>query len=123
MEGSTGAPENNRMPAGNLFAPAPRTDGEWMEDLLATGGFRLERIVSRGEASLPGFWYDQPEHEWVVLLSGAARLEIEGRPAPVILKPGDYVFLPAHCRHRVAWTDPSAETVWLALFFPPVSPG
>ncbi len=101
----------------NLFAPVPVSHEEWVENLLVTGAFRLERIVSTGQVSPPGFWYDQAGHEWVVLLSGGARLQVEGQADEVTLRPGDYLFLPAHCRHRVTWT--AVETVWLALFFDP----
>jgi cupin 2 domain-containing protein len=86
--------------------------------LVAGAGARAERIVSRGHASPPGFWYDQPEDEWVIVLSGAARLEIEGAGGiePVELRAGSFVELPRHTRHRVAWTDPAVNTIWLALF-------
>jgi cupin 2 domain-containing protein len=58
----------------------------------------------------------------VLLVSGRARLEIEGERVERALGPGDYLFLPAHCRHRVAWTDPGQATVWLALHFSPRDP-
>jgi cupin 2 domain-containing protein len=77
-------------------------------------GVRVERIVSRGHVSPAGFWYDQTQDEWVVLLAGAAELSFaDGRR--VRLAPGDHVHLPAHERHRVEWTDPAQETVWLAV--------
>ncbi len=93
--------------------------GEVTQALLAAQGVRLERIVSHGQASAPDFWYDQDAAEWVMLVEGRAHLEIEGEAAVRILGPGDAVFLPAHCRHRVAWTDPGGPTVWLALFVDP----
>jgi cupin 2 domain-containing protein len=80
----------------------------------------VERIVSRGHASALDFWYDQPEHEWVLLVQGAARLQVETSPGQVEtrnLHPGDYVLLPAHQRHRVDWTHPTENTIWLAIFF------
>jgi cupin 2 domain-containing protein len=102
---------------GNLFAAAPASlPEELVEALWRTPHVRVERIVSRGHASPPGFWYDQDADEWVVLLSGAARLLVEGEAAPRELRPGDYVLLPAHRRHRVEWTDPACDTVWLAVF-------
>ena len=100
----------------NLFAIAPDASGELTEILAKSRAARVERIVSRGHASPPGFWYDQSEHEWVALLSGAARLVFEGG-AEVPLAPGDYLLIPAHQRHRVEWTTPHQETVWLAVFF------
>ena len=78
---------------------------------------RVERIVSRGQASPDDFWYDQEQAEWVLLLKGQAALAVAGEENPVILKPGDYLNIPAHCRHRVLWTDPDNDTVWLAVHY------
>ncbi len=84
--------------------------------LLAAGaGVRIERIVSRGQVSPPGFWYEQDEDEWVMVVSGAARLEIEGQ-GEIELGPGDWIDLPRRLRHRVSWTDPERDTIWLAVF-------
>jgi len=107
----------------NLFTAIPtELPEELFETLLQNPNFRLERIVSRGHATPEDQWYDQDEHEWVLLVSGAAALEIEGRTEQLVLEPGDHLLLPAHCRHRVVWTAPEEETVWLALFFGPTSP-
>src|SRR5689334_15669449 len=104
------------MPA-NLFAGLPpRLPEEVIETLLQADGLRIERIVSQGQASPPGFWYDQDQHEWVLVLRGAARLQIENGAA-VELRPGDYLHLPAHMRHRVEWTSPDEPTIWLAVHF------
>lgn len=104
-------------PTRQLLADLPAAlDEELSETLLAGRGVRLERIVSFGQASPDGFWYDQDEAEWVVVLAGRARLAIAGEAADRDLGPGDAVYLPRHCRHRVTWTDPSQPTVWLALF-------
>lgn len=101
----------------NLFSTLPDARvKEVVHPLLTAKGVRLERIVSHGQASPPGFWYDQSEAEWVIVVAGAARLEIAGRADDVALGPGDALLLPAHCRHRVSWTDPERPTVWLALF-------
>ena len=102
--------------AGNLFAAVPaRLPAELAETLWQNPAVRVERIVSRGHATRPGEWYDQAEDEWVVLLSGAARLRIEGEPDDRLLGPGDYVLIQAGRRHRVEWTDPESNTVWLAV--------
>jgi cupin 2 domain-containing protein len=77
----------------------------------------LERIVSWGQATPSGEWYDQDTNEWVILLHGRAVLLFEGEPGRVALKPGDYVHIPARQRHRVEWTDPEKKTVWLALHY------
>ena len=89
-----------------------------MDALLTRPGLRIKRIVSRGQANPPGFWYDQPEAEWVVVLAGAARLRFQDEAEARVLGPGDCLDIAPHRRHRVDWTDPSAATVWLAVFYP-----
>ena len=102
--------------AGNLFAGLPEPSaGEQTTDLLRASAVRIERIVSHGQASPPGFWYDQDGDEWVVLLAGSAGLLLAGDAEPRSLAAGDYVHIPAHARHRVEWTDPQTPTVWLAI--------
>ncbi|GJD53077.1 hypothetical protein OPKNFCMD_5848 [Methylobacterium crusticola] len=104
-------------PTANLFADLPplgRPDEE-VRDLLAGRAVRIERIVSTGQASPPGFWYDQPWDEWVVLLAGAARLRVAGETEARLLGPGDHLLIPAHARHRVEWTDPETPSIWLAV--------
>ncbi len=106
------------MLQGNLFAPLHvRLQAEAVDELVSAGNFRLERIVSLGQATPGGEWYDQHRNEWVVLLSGLAKLRIDGESTDRELTPGDWLLLPAHCRHRVEWTDPSQATVWLALHY------
>lgn len=92
----------------------PVAPDEAFEALLQRPGVTLERIVSRGQTTPEGEWYDQDRDEWVLLLAGAARLLVEGE-GETELGPGDALLLPAHCRHRVTWTDPAQPTVWLAL--------
>lgn len=92
----------------------PAAPGEAFEALLQRRNVTLERIVSRGQTTPDGEWYDQDRDEWVLLLSGAARLLIEGE-GETALGPGDTLLLPAHRRHRVTWTDPTRPTVWLTL--------
>ena len=89
---------------------------ELIQTLLSTPGIRIERIVSLGHASPEGFWYDQAEHEWVLLLNGAARLRFEDQE-PIELGPGSFDKIPARRRHRVEWTDPGEPTVWLAVHY------
>ena len=105
------------MQGSNIFDNIPaELPEELNSELLRGRRFRLERIVSKGHASPEGFWYDQEEDEWVLLIDGAARLDFDdGRS--VSLTAGDHLLIPAHYRHRVAWTDPAQDTVWLALFF------
>ena len=103
----------------SFFADLPRSTAadEQISELLSRRGLRIERIVSTGQCSPPGFWYDQPDGEWVLLIRGAARLrfadEAESRP----LRPGDFVDITAHRRHRVDWTDPEQPTIWLAIHY------
>ena len=101
----------------NLLSDFPADlSGEQFETVVASPAVRIERIVSRGHASPPGFWYDQAQHEWVVVLAGAARLRFEDGDT-VEMKPGDHVNIPAHRRHRVEWTHPDEPTVWLAIHY------
>ncbi len=100
----------------NLYADIPgELPAELVEVLARGNGVRIERIVSRGHVSPDGFWYNQDDVEWVVLLTGAARLRFEDRE--VELGTGDYLHIPAHRRHRVEWTSPDEPTVWLAVHF------
>ncbi len=100
----------------NIFEDlASLTPGEERFDpLLARPGVRIERIVSTGQASPSGFWYDQPHDEWVIVLTGAAGLLVQGETERR-LGPGDFAFLPARCRHRMAWTAAGEPTIWLAV--------
>ncbi|QDT64239.1 cupin domain-containing protein [Calycomorphotria hydatis] len=101
----------------NLFADLPESlPEELVEILVENSGGRIERIVSTGQASPPGFWYDQEEHEWVLLLTGSAVLRFEDQQEVLSLKPGDHIMIPAHRRHRVESTSPTEPTVWLAVF-------
>jgi cupin 2 domain-containing protein len=101
----------------NLFdaIPAHLTD-ELSQALLTTPRLRIERIVSHGHNSPPGFWYDQDHDEWVLLLSGAARLQFDNEV--VELKAGSFVNIAAHRRHRVEWTASGGQpTIWLAIHY------
>jgi cupin 2 domain-containing protein len=102
----------------NLLADLPpHSPQEAFSEILARRDLRIERIVSFGQASPEGFWYDQPHGEWVLVLASAARLRFEGEPSARILLPGDHVNIPPHCRHRLDWTDPAQSTVWLAVHY------
>lgn len=102
----------------NLLHGLPdAAQGEVFEALVTAGDVLVERIVSQGQASPPCFWYEQARAEWVLLLQGAARLAWEDG-GEVSLQPGDHVLIAAGRRHRVAWTSPAEQTVWLAVHFP-----
>ena len=104
--------------SGNLFSGIDsQGDSEQFTELLRSPNVRIERIVSTGQTTPAGKWLDQPENEWVALLQGAAHLRFENESSVRELKPGDYVHIPAHTRHRVDWTDPKQVTIWLAVHF------
>jgi cupin 2 domain-containing protein len=106
---------------GNLFADLATPGGsERFDELLVRRGVRIERIVSTGQATPPGEWYDQAGDEWVVLLTGRATLLFDGG-ARVELGPGDWLLIPAHARHRVEATSVDPPCVWLAIHVPPSS--
>ena len=80
-------------------------------------GLRIERIVSTGQSTPEGSWFDQAWSEWVIVLAGEALIAFEDDAESRRLRPGDYLFIPPHRRHRVAWTDPGRPTIWLAVHF------
>lgn len=90
---------------------------EHFETLLQRPGCRIERIVSHGQASPPGFWYDQDWDEWILLLAGSAGLQFDTDAPLLELAPGDYLHIPAGTRHRVAYTAEDAASIWLAIHF------
>ncbi len=103
----------------NLYENIPDSLQEELVDIIASGGgIRIERIVSRGHSSPSGYWYDQARNEFVVLLKGCASLRFEDGEDTVLMRPGDWINIPAHGKHRVEWTDPDQETVWLAVHYP-----
>jgi cupin 2 domain-containing protein len=101
--------------SGNLLSAIAASPDEVLEVLASTRDVKIERIVSTGQASPPGFWYDQEWLEWIFLIAGSAGLMIEGETEARLLKAGDYIEVPAHVRHRVEWTDVQQPTVWLAV--------
>lgn len=103
---------------GHFFHDAPSgLPDEISQVMLAGRDLRIERIVSHGQASPPGYWYDQDDDEWVMLLEGEATLRFEQGEQLLQLAPGMHVHIPAHRRHRVEWTAPDRRTVWLAVFY------
>jgi cupin 2 domain-containing protein len=104
------------LAGGNLFADLPaRLAEERFDELLGAPDLRIERIVSTGHTTPPGVFLDQEWAEWVVLLQGAATLLFDGEAEPRRLERGDYLYIPAHARHRVEWTDPAQPAVWLSV--------
>lgn len=97
----------------NLFANLPElSSSEQFLSLFENPFVKIQRIVSESYSSPPGFWYDQDEDEWVIVVRGKATLEFEGGEL-VRMQEGDYVTIPRHVRHRVQQTD--SKTIWLAV--------
>ncbi len=105
-------------PMPNIYSHIPEElHDELFEEIAQGGAFTLERIISKGHTTPEGKWCDQEKDEWVVLLKGSAGILIEGEEQAVSLNPGDYMYLPAHQRHRVEWTQSDTETIWIALHY------
>ena len=101
----------------NIFDNIPASiHKEIVETLIETDDVKIERIVSKGQSSPKGFWYDQDENEWLIVLKGSAKLLFENNEL-IQLSAGDYINIPAHKKHRVEWTDPETETIWLTIFY------
>jgi cupin 2 domain-containing protein len=102
----------------NILADLPPTlSGEVFETIATSDTLCIERIVSSGQTTPEGEWYEPDRNEWVLVLAGSADLLFDDAEAPHRLGTGDYTLIPAGCRHRVTWTDPFAKTVWLAVHF------
>lgn len=99
----------------SLFADIPQQlPDELCQTLLENPTVRIERILSKGHRSPEEGWYDQPQTEWVILLQGQARLSFADDD-PITMNPGDYLSIPAHCKHRVDWTSSEPICIWLAI--------
>ncbi len=106
------------MESSNLFDNIPDAlPEELFTQLLDVPGVRIERIVSWGQCSQEEFWYDQEQHEWVLLIEGSAAVLFEGDNEPTELLPGSFLQIPAHRRHRVVSTDSEKRSVWLAIHY------
>lgn len=107
----------------NLFSELPATakTEEQFLTLLSLPGLQIERIVSYGQTSPSGFWYEQEQTEWVVVLTGTACLRFEDEAEARRLEQGDFVLIAPRRRHRVEWTDPTQNTVWLAIHYEPAA--
>ncbi|MDP8227170.1 MAG: cupin domain-containing protein [Candidatus Celaenobacter polaris] len=102
----------------NLFEKIPANlEEEYFEKLLKNEHFSLERIISEGQITPIGTWLCEDTNEWVILLSGSAKIQFKLSGSTLSLHPGDHFTIPAGTYHRVEWTDPNAKTVWLAMHF------
>jgi len=105
------------MSKANIFESIPiNLKEEFFEELVSKDGLKIERIVSKGHTTTEFEWYEQTGDEWVVLLKGEAVLSFEDED-DVRLKAGDYINIPALKKHRVSWTKPNTESVWLAVHY------
>lgn len=101
----------------NIFDDIPEDlHSEVFESLVDSDNVRIERIISKGHTSPVTGWHDQDKNEWVIVLKGAAVLSFADK-STVKLKAGDHINIPAHEKHRVSWTDPDTETIWLAIHY------
>lgn len=106
------------MKINNIFHGIPsQISDELLEVLQENGTVKIERIVSKGHISPENFWYDQQKNEWIIVLKGNARLSFINQNKPIVLTAGDFLNIPAHIKHRVDWTDPHQETIWLAIHY------
>ncbi|MCP9833031.1 MULTISPECIES: Nif11 domain/cupin domain-containing protein [unclassified Cyanobium] len=113
------APSGDRAGASLVQSPCPAAGEEVTTVLLQTPQLRLERIHSCSASSPEGFWYDQTEHEWVLLLQGSAQLQFADEPEARSLACGEALLISAGRRHRLLASDPAPGTIWLALFWTP----
>ena len=106
------------LDGGNIFSKIPTNiPDEIFEDVIVGQTWRVERIISQGHSTPKGTWLCQDINEWVILLKGSAGLLFEDVDELIVLKPGDYVTITAHTKHRVEWTDDTQETIWLAVHY------
>ncbi|HHX34832.1 MAG TPA: cupin domain-containing protein [Gammaproteobacteria bacterium] len=104
-------------PSNNIFEPVPNEiSNELFESIVTGDSVKIERIISKGHSSPKSGWYDQDDNEWVIVLKGEAKIELEHQ-VPVHLVTGSYLNIPAHTRHKVTWTHPDIETIWLAVHY------
>ncbi len=105
------------MKLGNIFDSIPdNLDEEVFDLLLQNNQLKIERIISKGQSSPKSGWYNQDKNEWVIVLKGEAAISFE-HDKDVNLKVGSYLDIPAYTKHKVIWTDPETETIWLAITY------
>ncbi len=101
----------------NIFKNIQRnSDKEIFEDIISKNDVKIERIISYGQSSPKKGWYNSRKNEWVMILKGKAILSFKNS-ADVKLKKGDYINIPANTKHKVSWTLPDKETIWLAVYY------
>ena len=107
-----------KVASGHFFSQIPDAiDDEVFDTILSSNRCEIQRIISKGHKTPSDYWYDQERNEWVMVLKGAAKLNFKNHNKTIEMIAGDYLLIPAHCKHRVEWTDPEVETIWLAVHF------
>jgi len=105
------------MKQNNIFTEIPKAlQEELFEEIIKDGAVKIERIVSDGHTSPKQGWYESEQNEWVIILQGEAVLSFE-KNDDVELKHGDYVNIPAKCKHKVSYTSLNEKTIWLAVHY------
>ncbi len=105
------------MKSQNIFSSIPcNLEHEIFQSLIKNNTVTIERIISKGQRSPDSSWCDQEKNEWVIILKGSAVLSFENQSS-IQLTEGDFINIPSHTKHRVAWTDPDNETIWLAVHY------
>ncbi|ESP94333.1 cupin domain-containing protein [Pseudoalteromonas luteoviolacea] len=101
----------------SVFRDIPRDlSDEFFEVIASSDDVKIERIISRGHTSPQTGWYDQAQNEWVIVLQGEGQLTFsDGRVVTLVV--GEHINIPAHCKHKVSWTKPDTDTIWLAVFY------
>jgi len=106
------------MKKSNIFTNIPnKINQEVFEDIVSNKNIKIERIISHGDITPKGEWYDQDTNEWVMLMQGEAILSFEDDKSSIKLTAGEYINIPAHIKHRVSWTTPNEKTIWLAIHY------
>jgi cupin 2 domain-containing protein len=101
----------------NIFESIPQNlEQEVFEAIIQHENVKIERSISKGQASPGTDWYNEKYNEWVMVLKGEAIITFE-QGEPMRMKVGDYLNIPAHQKYRVDWTDPNTETIWLAVMY------
>lgn len=109
--------KKHRMKLQNIYSAIPKyLEHEIFEQLANNNAVTIERIISKGQKSPESGWYDQEKNEWILVLKGKARLSFEDKSS-INLNEGDFITIPAHKKHKVAWTDPDHKTIWLAVHY------
>jgi cupin 2 domain-containing protein len=94
---------------------------EQFEAIASSDNLLIERIISTGQTTPDGQWYDQDRDEWVILLQGEAEISYEDN-SRMQMRSGDYLLIPAHKKHRVEYISSEPPCIWLAVHSKSLSP-